>query len=204
VTPAAERSPLVAAILAGGRGARFGGADKPLITVGGRRIVDRQIEVLATLSCEILIVGGRAEAFAGLGARLVPDLRPALGPLAGIEAALEASRADSVVVVAGDMPLIAPALLAELARAAPDASAVVPRVGGRAEPLCARYSARARGTIQARLDRGARSVKGLLDELDVAWLDEPALRALDPDLLSFCDVDGPADLARIEAHLRAR
>lgn len=202
--PLAANQALGAAILAGGRAARFGGAEKPLLVLGGRRIIDWQIEALAPFAREILIVGGRAESFAGLPARAIPDLRPHLGPLAGIEAALAATSCDALIVVAGDMPLLAPGLLALLASESPPSDAVVPRIGGRAEPLCARYSRRALDRIRARLDRGALAANALVGELAPAWLDEPALCAVDPDLLTFCDVDSPADLARLERHLDGR
>ncbi len=126
---------LDAAILAGGRATRLGGVAKPLLTVGGERIVDRQVALLARLAREVILVA--PSPLAGVQARAVPDRRPGRGPLAGLEAALLASDADALLVVAGDMPALAPSLLAHLA-AAPEADAVVPFVGGRAEPLCAR------------------------------------------------------------------
>jgi molybdopterin-guanine dinucleotide biosynthesis protein A len=190
-----------AAILAGGRGERLGGATKALITVAGRRIVDRQLAVLQPIADEILLVGPAAE-LAGVAARLVPDLRPGLGPLAGLEAALAATRAEQLLVVAGDLPALSARALALLVAAAPEADAVVPRVAGRAEPLHARYARRALPAVRASLDAGERALHRMLDRLNVAWIDEPALRAVDPELLTLADVDAPEDLARIERALQ--
>jgi len=186
-----------AAILAGGRGERLGGVAKPLVTVAGRRIVDRQLAVLAPIAEEILIVGA-PPGIEGVGARLVPDRRPGQGPLAGLEAALQATRADQLIVVAGDLPALSPRALALLVEASPDADAVVPRVAGRAEPLHARYARRTLAEVRARLDAGERALHRMLDHLAVAWLDEVALRAVDPELLTLADVDTPDDLARLE------
>src|SRR5919201_1814085 len=45
-----------AAILAGGRATRFGGRDKSALTIGGRTILERQIDVLSTVADEVLVV----------------------------------------------------------------------------------------------------------------------------------------------------
>jgi molybdopterin-guanine dinucleotide biosynthesis protein A len=105
--------------------------------------------------------------------------------------------------VAGDLPALSPRALALLVEAAPEADAVVPRVAGRAEPLHARYARRSLDQVRARLDAGERALHRLLDHLAVAWIDERALRAVDPELLTLADVDAPEDLARLERALLA-
>jgi molybdopterin-guanine dinucleotide biosynthesis protein A len=128
-----------AVILAGGRGRRLGGAEKPLLRVDGRRIIDRQLAVLRPLFADIAIAADpAAAAFRDLGLPVIADRRAAgEGPLAGIEAALAwlPARAAAVVCVAGDMPYLAPALLARLRDGHPDALALVPRHAGGVEPL---------------------------------------------------------------------
>jgi hypothetical protein len=44
-------------------------------------------------------------------------------------------------------------------------------------------------------------VTAALDDLRMRYVDEEHIRAFDPDLRSFTDVDTPADLTRIEALL---
>jgi len=190
------------AILAGGRARRMGGVAKALLTVGGARIVDRQLAVLAPLVREVFVVAPAP--LDGVSLRAVPDLRAGLGPLAGIEAALAASDADALLIVAGDMPALSPSLLAHLSTVAPEADAVAPRIGGRAEPLCARYSRRALPPVRARLDRGELAVHALLDELRAVFVDEATVRALDPSLVGLASVNTPDELARLEALLSAR
>jgi molybdopterin-guanine dinucleotide biosynthesis protein A len=135
---------------------------------------------------------------------VVRDRAPAgSGPLAGLDAALSALDASAgetaVVCVAGDMPLLTPALLQLVRDTCPSAAAVVPRLGGHAEPLLARYGIACAPAIKAALAARALKTSAVLDQLAVAWLDEPALRAADPQLLSFENANTPADLARIEA-----
>jgi molybdopterin-guanine dinucleotide biosynthesis protein A len=185
---------MIAAILVGGRAERMGGAAKPLLEVGGARIVERQIALLAPRCAEVLLVGAD-DRYAGLPARAVPDRRPGCGPLGGLEAAL-VEGGDAVLLVGGDMPLLVPALVDRLL-AARDADAVVPFVGGFPEPLLARYAGRLRDRVAARLDRGERALHGILDGIDLLRIEEEEVRSLDPDLRSFWNVNTPADLERI-------
>ena len=189
------------AIIAGGRGARLGGQVKGLLVVDGQRIVDRQRAALGALFDRVIIVANDPEPWRDTGLTVVGDRWPDAGPLAGIEAALAhlAPDADSVVCVAGDMPFIEPAVLRLLRDAPPDTDAVVPRVGGQSQPLLARYGTRLQPLIAARLAASRRAVHRLFDEVKVTWLDEAALRAVDPALRSLRDVNTPADLDRARA-----
>lgn len=201
------------AIIAGGRARRLGGAIKPLLPVGGRRMVDLQLDVLGPLfPARALVVAdqqARVEfqslALAGRpGVEVIcdrPTLGVGLGPLAGIDAALGWLPAgfDAVVCVGGDMPHLCPALLAHLRDAHPTAAALVPRWSRGLEPLCARYGRALVPRLAAALAAGTRAlhqfVEGLAPGGDVAFVEESALRALDPDLDSFTNVNTPADLA---------
>jgi molybdopterin-guanine dinucleotide biosynthesis protein A len=78
---------------------------------------------------------------------------------------------------------------------APGAAAVVPRVGGRPQPLHARYARAVAPLVAERLARGARRLVELLDDLDVVYLEEPRLRALDPTLRGLTNVNTPEALA---------
>ena len=193
---------VAAAILAGGRGKRLGGVVKPTLLVEGQRIIDRQLAVLRPLFDEIVIVANHPAPFATLGLDVVADRQgPDLGPLAGLDAALAwlPPGFDAVVCVAADMPFLAGALLARL-RDAPPAAAVVPRASYGPEPLCARYHRSLARLVTAALADGTRAMHAFLDlmatEHDIAWIDEAALRRLDPDLRTFTNLNTPADLVR--------
>src|SRR5262249_10036880 len=95
-----------AAILAGGRGTRMGGRTKAFLSIEGRRIIDRQLEVLRPLFGEIWISANMKEPFAELGLPIVADAVADSGPLGGILAVLEATDAPRVFFVASDMPFI--------------------------------------------------------------------------------------------------
>lgn len=195
---------IAACILAGGRATRLGGRAKPLVAIEGATILDRQLDVIAPRVDEVLIAVAPGAAPLPVPARwtarvrFVEDAAVGAGPLAGIAAGLAAARAPWLVVVAGDLPRLSGPLLDLLIGAcAPDLDAVAPRVRGLPEPLLACYAASVAPVAAARLAAGRRKTSGLLTEegLRVRWLDEPALRAADPALASFADIDTPADLA---------
>src|SRR4051812_10933938 len=105
-----------AAILAGGRARRLGGVHKGLLLVDGEPIVARQLRQLAAHAGELLIVANDVAAYAEVaaqhGARVVVDLHPGDGPLAGLEAALSATGAPELLLVACDLPFVDVAALA--------------------------------------------------------------------------------------------
>src|SRR4029450_7781625 len=131
-----------AAILAGGRATRFGGADKASLVVGGVRIVERQLAALAGVSDDILIVANDAARYTDLGVRVVPDAIAGAGPLGGLYTALLAARPDRLIVLACDLPFVPAALLERLAAESGSGQqfdAVVPRTARRRGPRCAVY-----------------------------------------------------------------
>src|SRR5471030_485869 len=112
------------AILAGGQATRFGGRDKSALLVDGRTILDRQLAELASLTDDLIVVGGadiarrlqpadtdvarRLQPSVDVARRLQPsvrfvqDLMPGCGPLGGLHAALTAARGDHVAILACD------------------------------------------------------------------------------------------------------
>ncbi|MSP15912.1 MAG: molybdenum cofactor guanylyltransferase [Myxococcales bacterium] len=209
---------VAAAILAGGRATRMGGLAKSFLEVDGRRIIDRQLDVLRPLFGELLIVAHSPAEYREFGLPIVGDAPgpgAGEGPLAGILAALLAARAERVVVLACDMPFLdarALRLVAEGAKSAVDAASpdatdaavdaaspddadlVVPVIDGRFEPLFARYARTCVPAIRARLAAGERKVTSFYADLRVHRLDEATLRALDPDLRFLANCNSPADL----------
>jgi molybdopterin-guanine dinucleotide biosynthesis protein A len=138
------------------------------------------------------------------GIEVTEDARPDRGPLEGLAAGLRAlgGRADVVYVSATDVPLLRPAFVRAVVAALDEGfDAAVPRTGGHAYPLSAAYASTILPTADLLLAEDRLSMKGLLRELRVRWLDTAELAAADPALESLRDLDTPADL---EAISRAR
>jgi molybdopterin-guanine dinucleotide biosynthesis protein A len=155
-----------AAILAGGQARRFGGRDKSTLRVGGRRILERQLDELCHITDDILLVGGRPiEVVAGL--RPVSDRVPDSGPLGGLDAALAAARDDRVILVACDMPFITAGFLEGLLALSDSVDAVVPRTERGYHPLCAVYGRSCHPAVVRRLAERQLKMLELFEDLNV-------------------------------------
>ncbi len=187
-----------AAILAGGRATRFGGADKASLVVGGRRIVERQLAALASIARDVRIVANDAARYADLGVPVVADAIAGAGPLGGVYTALVEARHERVLVLACDLPFVTAALVERLAvesGAAEEIDAVVPRTVRGLEPLCALYRTRAAARARARIDRGDLRMTGFLADLAVRELPDGAFAPADEGTL-FENINTPHDYAR--------
>ncbi len=187
-----------AAILAGGQARRFGGRDKSGLVVGGWSILERQLEVLAAVTDDVIVVGG-APAGAEGRVRVVPDREPGRGPLGGLHTALLESPGAGTLLVACDMPYLSAPLLNHLITCAAAADAVVPRTGRGYHPLCALYTRACLAPAARRLGEGRLAMVDLLEDVRVRVVTPGELdRFGDPDRL-LANVNTPEDYQHIEA-----
>ncbi len=113
---------MAALILAGGKGARLGGADKALVDLAGRSLAEHLLARLAPQAGPIAIsANGDPARFAAFGLPVLPDGALAgKGPLAGVAAGLAwaaACGAGALLTVPVDTPFIPRDLAARLAPA---------------------------------------------------------------------------------------
>lgn len=128
-----------AVILAGGNSTRMG-RDKAMLEVDGQPLLARQIQRARDAGAQEIFISGRAEAdYRAFGCTVLKDRIHNVGPLAGIEAALAATNAPLLLVLAVDMPRMTVDLLRRLASNCSANLGVVPRVNGAIEPLAAFY-----------------------------------------------------------------
>lgn len=147
------RPPFRAVILAGGRSARMG-RDKARLELHGRPLLTRQVALARSLAPVEELVSGRTDTdYSDFGCPVLHDRVPDASPLAGIAPALEAARAPQVLVLAVDLPQLAPAVLERILAAAGENRGVVPRVAGRLEPLATLYARSAAALAGAQLAR---------------------------------------------------
>jgi molybdopterin-guanine dinucleotide biosynthesis protein A len=133
----------LAAILAGGLAARLGGTAKGLLPIPQGTIIERLLAELASAAIDdVIIVANDPQPYAALGKTTIGDLRPRVGPLGGIEAALSyaGDAYDAVLVLPCDLPNVSATeirrLLNVFARD-PRRAAVAVTPDGRQHPLCA-------------------------------------------------------------------
>lgn len=189
---------IAAAILAGGAARRMNGGNKAVLQVGGRRIIDRQLAVLESLTSSIIIVANDPAPYEDLGVPVVADVIRGAGALGGIYTAIIASPHRRTIVLACDMPFVTPALLGELA-AVEHADVVIPRTARGYEPLCAVYSKACGPPIRARIDRGDLQASTPPEGVRVMEIGPEKLAVLDEDGLLFANVNTPHDYARVRS-----
>ena len=183
------------AVLTGGASARMG-SDKASLAIGGVASATRVARCLALLCEDVVLVGGNPPPDAP--GRRAPDGDGPRSALRGVVAALEATRAERVLVVATDLPFVTPDLLLALV-AWPEADVVVPRTADGIHPLCALYR-RESALAAARRNLAAErlALSALLDALATRYLEGDDLRAVDPDGTALLNVNTPEDLARVQ------
>lgn len=182
------------AILAGGQGRRLGMA-KALAPLGGRPLISYPLAAAEEARLEPMVVAKPGSELPELDVRVVREPAEPRHPLLGVVTALEVAEHEPVVVVGCDMPFADGKLLAWLA-SFPD-PLVVPRSGGRLQPLLARYSDAVLPELRAALDRNEplREAVAALDPLIVP--EEDLARFGDPARLTF-NVNTPEDLEAAE------
>jgi molybdenum cofactor guanylyltransferase len=194
----------VGVVLAGGRSARMG-TSKAALEIGGGPLLRRVVERLRRALPEVIVVGPPELAPLVPGVRLVPDLRPGLGPLSGLEAAFAAIASPHAFVVACDMPFVSPALVRHLTRLAeqsPDADVTALRTARGTEYLHAVYTATCLPLIRQQLAAGEWSAGALLARLRVREIDEAEAQPFDPPGLSAFNANTPEEWERVLALAR--
>ncbi len=100
--------PISGYVLAGGRSSRMG-ADKSLLRLAGRPLIEHAVTKLRRICVEVHILTNNP-ALAGY-APVVGDIHPDCGPIGGIEAALAHSVHDWNLIVPVDVPFLPAAIL---------------------------------------------------------------------------------------------
>jgi molybdenum cofactor guanylyltransferase len=114
-------------VLAGGRSRRMG-ANKALLPLRGKRLVDRAIELLSPHVEDVFVVGP-PEVFPFLHVPVHPDEIRQAGPLGGILTGLRHARFEKSLVLGVDLPFLSGEVLDRVLKTAAslDADVTIPR-----------------------------------------------------------------------------
>lgn len=161
-------------VLAGGRGARLGGINKPLLRrADGRSLLTGVIEALGPAGREVLVITTEARAAeirAAFGGRVAID--PGLGPAEALGLAASEVTREWIALAGGDHPHPAAEIFARLGAAAGEGvTAVVASLAGRRQPLCALYRRAAVLALAARRPLAGGSLQAVLDDLSALVVD---------------------------------
>ncbi|MFQ5425801.1 MAG: molybdenum cofactor guanylyltransferase [Gaiellales bacterium] len=190
-----------AVVLAGGRSTRMG-RSKAELAWHGLPFVARVAGVLErSVGGPVVVVRARRQRLQLPGERVevVADAREGRGPLEGLGAGLRAvgDRAETVFVSSTDAPMLHPAFVAAMLAALDGHDVAVPESDGHLHPLAAAYRTSVLAEVDELLARDRLRPAFLFESAStrVVAADElrasPALRAVDPDLLSLRNVNTP-------------
>jgi len=181
-------------ILAGGKSSRMG-TDKAFLSLHGRTLLGRALDLARQLTANVHIVGD-ASKFSAF-APVVEDIFPGCGPLAGIHAALRSSRTDLNLILAVDLPFASLALLQYLisqADAAPNAQVTLAKTSEGWQPLCAIYRRNFADEAERALTQGRYKIDKLFEAGKVRAIEQGQLEKAGFSNKLFQNLNTPEDV----------
>ena len=188
-------------ILAGGKNLRMG-KNKAFIEVNGQRLIDRTKNLFVELFDQVLLVTNSPLDYLDLNLRLVADLWPGKGALGGIYTGLFHASHSHAFVAACDMPLLNKALINRLAALSPGYDIVIPKTEDGFQPLHAVYSQKCLPFMENLLRENNLKIIDFFHRVKKREVPTEEILPLDPQLISFLNINTPEDLARAEDLLK--
>jgi molybdopterin-guanine dinucleotide biosynthesis protein A len=183
-------------LLAGGKSRRMG-RDKRFLDLGGHTLLDRALVVLESLFPEVLLsVAEPLPEWRSQKTKLVTDIVPDRATLGGLYTGLSTASQPQVFAAACDMPFLAPPVIRLMADLGRGADVVMVRLASGLQPMHAIYSKACLPHLERMLEAKNLRLQDLASAqgLSVKLLSEDDVRGADPQLLSFLNVNQPADL----------
>src|SRR6267142_1991410 len=164
-------------VLAGGLGRRMGGVDKGLQPLRGTPMIEHVLRRFSPQVDEIVINANQnLERYAAFGHRVVSDrVSGFAGPLAGLQAGLEAVSQPLAVTVPCDSPFLPADLVARLRQHLGGNDLAVAKTGAQPHPVFALVRRSVAGSLEAFLAGGGRKIDAWyasLKVVEVAFDDE--------------------------------
>ncbi|MBR1368418.1 molybdopterin-guanine dinucleotide biosynthesis protein A [Methanocalculus chunghsingensis] len=193
-----------ALILVGGEARRSGGKEKYFFSYKGRSFISHLVETLSTVVDEIIIVArddeqcGRFSDIPGI--MTVADEIRGIGPLGGIIAGVAVASHERIFITACDMPCIRADIVRYLFDELHDADAAVPSWNeDMFEPLHAVY--RRSAILDYLASPPSYSIRKMVWSIHTRFIPINELRAIDPELVTFTNINDLADLEAINGTL---
>ncbi len=185
-------------ILAGGLNSRFSGKNKAFLKIGGKSIIGRVYSVYKEVFDRIVIVASNPALYTHLDATITSDFFNVKSALVGIHSGLKLCETRYAFFTACDAPFPSKGLIEKIvSEAVPGVEIVIPETSAGLEPLFAVYSKNCLHHIEERINRGDYKIRSFFKSVKVKKLLEPAISEVDPEFLSFLNVNTPDDLESI-------
>lgn len=189
-----------AIILAGGRSSRFG-SDKMAVEIDGVPLLQHVIRAASDTCTEVLVAGSPA----GLpvtvpddlpvAPRVVLDVHAYQGPLVALVSAVRSASHDRLLLLAGDMPDVVPAITRRVLTWDTGNDGASLMHDGWPQPFPTGLDRQAVIAQASRLvDAGERSLRSLISTLALDYVSEAEWRTIDPGARSLRDIDRAEDI----------
>lgn len=192
---------MIGAILAGGENRRIPYI-KGLLKVEGMSIIERNIGLLKEKFNKVVISTNSPEIYFPFDLPMIGDVIDERGPMTGIFSVMVATGAESVFIIACDMPFVKEELIRHMMERfeslnPSNIDALIPLHKGKPEPLIGIYSSNTKNRIEDSLKTGRKGLNDLLREINTIYIEEEEIKDIDPEGLSFINVNTLEDYERI-------
>ena len=189
--------PITGVILAGGNNTRLPGKNKALIKVGDEPIIYKIYNIYKDLFDEIIIVTNEPALFIENGLFTVTDIFNVRSSLTGIHSGLFYSSNKNVFFSACDTPFLKKFLVETiLEKIENNIDVVIPETSAGREPLCAVYSKNCLKPIEMQLLKNDFKIQNFFKNLRIKKINEDIIKKVDPEMLSFLNINTQDDLER--------
>lgn len=174
------------------------GQDKALLIFEGEHLIQCIVRRLKGLFDEIFVITGETKRYEKLlDVPVLEDSVKGKGPLGGLYTGLKACRNEWAFVIACDMPFVKPKIIEVLINQQSDKSSIIAfEINGYRTPALGLYHKACLSEIERRIRANELSLKGLFAALSVKLISEREARQVDPELLSFVNLNRPEEVQR--------
>jgi molybdopterin-guanine dinucleotide biosynthesis protein A len=184
-----------AIVLAGGKSSRMG-RPKALLPFGNEPLIAHIVRALQRLFGEIVVVAAPEQELPALPVNLVRDDIAHQGPVGGIYYGLKASQSEFAFVTSCDVAFLNARLISYLVSQIANYDVVVPYWEERFQPLQAVYRRSVLPLLEGQLERSELRPVYLFDKVRTCKIAADEIRRLDPEGLSFLNMNSPEDYAQ--------
>jgi molybdenum cofactor guanylyltransferase len=183
-------------LLAGGKSRRMGN-DKRTILIDGESLFNRALGVLKSVFQEVIVVLGEEDyPVNDEHIRVVHDIIPNRAAAGGLYTGLSYVTNSKIFVVACDMPFLNPEVIRYMATIANEVDITLAQLAHGPQTMHGIYSKSCLPSLEKMVKEENLRLQELLNDpsLRVRMVPESNILPLDPHLLSFMNLNSPADL----------
>jgi len=185
---------VTAIVLTGGKGSRMGSIDKSRIEINEVPIIDHLVATLRQWFKAVIIVTCAGREYDYPNVEVVIDAESEFGPVMGLYCGIKASSTKYNFVMACDMPWPNETIIALMLQRIGEHEAAMAQINGKYQSLMAIYHKNTESTLLACISAKQHRLRDFLAQLDLAVLSEAEIKAIDPLMRAFTNINSAADL----------